>query len=72
VKQQLAAVGAPRRLPTSIGGKQEVAPGSQVNFQIFTKMPLNLNAKLLSKFQKKLKISKNKSCSNFQTLQLSQ
>ena len=39
-------------------------------FELFTKLPLSLFFKLLSNFLKKLKISKNESCSIFQTLQL--
>jgi hypothetical protein len=34
-------------------------------------MPPSLNSKLLSKFLKKLKIYKNKSCSTFQALHFS-
>ena len=39
-------------------------------FEIFTDLPLRLFFKLLPNFLKKLKISKNESCSTFQTLQL--
>ena len=39
-------------------------------FEIFTELPLCLFCKLLTIFLKKLKISKNESCSTFQTLQL--
>ena len=49
------------------GGKQEVAI---LIFEIFTELPLSLFYKLLTIFLKKLKISKNESCSTFQTLQL--
>jgi hypothetical protein len=44
----------------------------QLTFEITMKMPMKGNSKLLSKILKKLKIYKNKSCSTFQTLQLSQ
>ena len=50
-----------------VGGKQAVAI---LIFEIFTELPLSLFCKLLSNFLKKLKISKNESCSIFQTLQL--
>ena len=49
------------------GGKQAVAI---LIFEIFTELPLSLFCKLLTIFLKKLKISKNESCSTFQTLQL--
>ena len=39
-------------------------------FEVFTDLPLCLFFKLLTNFLKKLKISKNESCSTFQTLQL--
>ena len=39
-------------------------------FEIFTELPLSSFYKLLPNFLKKLKISKNESCSTFQTLQL--
>ena len=39
-------------------------------FEIFTELPLRPFFKLLTNFLKKLKISKNESCSIFQTLQL--
>ena len=45
--------------------------GLQIDFfELFTELPLRLFYKLLTNFLKKLKISKNKSCSTFQTLQL--
>ena len=37
-------------------------------FEVFTELPLRLFYKLLTNFLKKLKISKNESCSTFQTL----
>ena len=49
------------------GGKQAVAI---LIFEIFTELPLSLFCKLLTNFLKKLKISKNESCSTFQALQL--
>jgi hypothetical protein len=55
-----------------LSGKQLGGALLQMDFQIFTKMPLHLNSKLLSNFLKKLKICKNKSCSTFQVLQISQ
>ena len=39
-------------------------------FRIITELPLSSFCKLLSNFIKKMKISKNESCSTFQTLQL--
>ena len=39
-------------------------------FKVFIDLPLRLFFKLLTNFLKKLKISKNESCSTFQTLQL--
>jgi hypothetical protein len=42
----------------------------RLNFKLITELPLSSFYKLLSNFLKKLKISKNKSCSTFQTLQL--
>ena len=52
------------------GGKQEVALGFVLIFELFTQLPLSLFCKLLSIFLKKLKISKNESCSTFHVLQL--
>ena len=58
-----------------VGGKQlRGASGKQavaiLIFEIFTELPLSLFCKLLTIFLKKLEISKNESCSTFQTLQL--
>ena len=58
-----------------VGGEQlRVAGGKQAMsiliFEIFIELPLSPFFKLLSNFLKKLKISKNESCSTFQTLQL--
>ena len=53
-----------------LSGEQEVAPCSILIFEIFTELPLSSFYKLLPNFLKKLKISKNKSCSTFQVLQL--
>jgi hypothetical protein len=53
-------------------GSTSVTLCPQLIFEIITKIPLKGNSKLLSKILKKLKIYKNKSCSTFQTLQLSQ
>ena len=58
-----------------VGGEQRrVAGGKQAMsiliFELFTELPLSPFFKLLSNFLKKLKISKNESCSIFQTLQL--
>ena len=49
---------------------REVALGLVLIFEVFTELPLRLFYKLLTNFLKKLKISKNESCSTFQTLQL--
>jgi hypothetical protein len=54
-----------------LGGKQEVAPCSQIDFKILMEVPLIKISKLLLKVPKKLKICKNKSCSKIQDLQLS-
>ena len=58
-----------------VGDKQLRGAGDKLTvailiFEIFTELPLSLFCKLLSIFLKKLKISKNESCSTFQTLQL--
>jgi hypothetical protein len=57
-----------------IGGDLRVAPAAsrvvEVIFEIITEPPLRPFFKLLTNFLKKLKISKNESCSIFQTLQL--
>ena len=58
-----------------VGGEQRrVAGGKQAMsiliFELFIELPLSPFFKLLSNFLKKLKISKNESCSIFQTLQL--
>jgi hypothetical protein len=55
-----------------LGGKQEVAPCCETDFEIFMKLPLTLFFKLLKNFLKNLKLCKNKSCSTFQIPQLSQ
>ena len=49
---------------------REVALGFVLIFELFTELPLRLFCKLLTIFLKMLKISKNESCSTFQTLQL--
>ena len=49
---------------------REVALGFALIFELFIELPLRLICKLLTNFLKKLKISKNESCSTFQTLQL--
>ena len=49
---------------------REVALGLVLIFEVFTELPLCLFCKLPTNFLKKLKISKNESCSTFQTLQL--
>jgi hypothetical protein len=46
---------------------RQQARGGKVDFELITKLPLSLN----SKFLKKLKIPKNKSCSTFQALHFS-
>ena len=58
-----------------VGGKQLRGAGDKLTvailiFEIFIELPLNFFCKLLSIFLKKLKISKNESCSTFQALQL--
>ena len=58
-----------------VGGKQLRGTGDKLTvaffiFEIFIELPLSFFCKLLSIFLKKLKISKNESCSTFQTLQL--
>ena len=52
------------------GGKQEVVFGFIWIFELFTELPLSSFCKLLTNFLKRLKISKNESCSSFQALQL--
>jgi hypothetical protein len=71
-KQQLAVAGTPGSgwKVTGDGGRWRHAVGD--DFELFTEMPLAKFYKLLSNFLKKLKICKNKSCSIFQVLQLSQ
>jgi hypothetical protein len=64
-------IGGQRTLAKQLGGKQEVAPYSQIDFQILMEVPLIKISKLLLKVPKKLKICKNKSCSKIQDLQLS-
>ena len=67
-----------RKRQKTIGGgscvapaaSREVALGLVLIFEVFTELPLHLFCKLLTNFLKKLKISKNESCSTFQTLQL--
>ena len=59
-----------RRHPRGAGGKQRGGARPNFNFDIFTELPLRQFCKLLTNFLKKLKISKNESCSIFQTLQL--
>ena len=49
---------------------REVALGWILIFALFTELPLRLIYKLLTNILKKMKISKNESCSTFQTLQL--
>ena len=44
---------------------REVALGLVLIFEVFTELPLRLFCKLLTNFLKKLKISKNESCSTF-------
>ena len=58
-----------------VGGKQLRGAGDKLTvaisiFEIFIELPLSLFCKLLTNFLKKLKISKNESCSTFQALQL--
>ena len=75
---KLAACQRARKRRKTIGGdscvapaaSREVALGFVLIFELFTEFPLHLFCKLLTIFLKKLKISKNKSCSTFQTLQL--
>ena len=68
-----------RKRRNPIGGDIRVAPAASrevalgcffFNFDVFTELPLRQFYKLLTNFLKKLKISKNDSCSIFQTLQL--
>ena len=56
-----------RRPPRGASGKQ---CGGVDFFEIITELPLLPLFKLLPNFLKKLKISKNESCSTFQVLQL--
>ena len=75
---ELAACQRARKRRKTIGGdscvalaaSREVALGWILIFEVFTELPLCLFCKLLTNFLKKLKISKNESCSTFQTLQL--
>jgi hypothetical protein len=71
-KRPLAVAGAPGSgwKVAGDGGRWRHAVGD--NFELFTEMPLAKFYKLLSNFLKKLKICKNKSCSIFHVLQLSQ
>jgi hypothetical protein len=46
----LAAAGALRRPKKFTGGKQEVAPAVETDFEIFTKTPLTPFFKLLSQY----------------------
>ena len=75
---ELAACHHARKRRETIGGGSCVAPaasreaalGLVLIFEVFIELPLRLFCKLLIIFLKKLKISKNESCSTFQTLQL--
>ena len=75
---ELAACQHARKRRKMIGGgscvapaaSREVALGWILIFALFTELPLRLIYKLLTNILKKLKISKNESCSTFQTLQL--
>ena len=75
---ELAACQRVRKRCKMIGGDNCVAPAASrevalgwiLIFEVFTELPLCLFCKLLTNFLKKLKISKNESCSTFQTLQL--
>ena len=69
-----AACQRAKKRQNPIGGDLRVAPAAsrevEVIFEIITELSLGLFFKLLTNFLKKLKISKNESCSIFQTLQL--
>ena len=73
-----AACHRTRKRRKTLGGDIRVAPAASrevafdwiLIFALFTELPLRLICKLLTNFLKKLKISKNESCSIFQTLQL--
>ena len=75
---ELAACQHARKRCKMIGGgscvastaSREVALGWILIFALFTELLLRLIYKLLTNILKKLKISKNESCSTFQTLQL--
>ena len=75
---KLAACQRARKRRKTIGGDSCVAPAASrevalgwiLIFALFTELPLRLIYKLLTNILKKLKISKNESCSTFQTLQL--
>jgi hypothetical protein len=71
-KQQLATAArleAVRRSPATAGGSAMLL---EADFMVFTKLPLTQFYKLLSNFLQKLKICKNKTCSIFKVVQLSQ
>jgi len=59
-----------KRRRRSAASSYVAASGFKLIFELFTELPLRLFCKLLTIFLKKLKISKNESCSTFQTLQL--
>ena len=68
VRKQRKTLGGDIRVASATS--REVAFGWILIFALFTDLPLRLICKLLTNFLKKLKISKNESCSIFQTLQL--
>ena len=58
------------RLAVTSAWRRRQAERWMLIFEIITELPLRPFFKLLTNFLKKLKISKNESCSIFQTLQL--
>ena len=74
-RHRVRSVSPREKVTKTVGGKQLRGAGGKQKvailiFEIFTELPLSLFCKLLTIFLKKLKISKNESCSTFQTLQL--
>jgi hypothetical protein len=68
-KELLAAIAAPGSGRNDTDGE---LPATLLDLEKFTELPLTLFFKLLKNILKNFKISKYKSCSTFQILQLSQ
>jgi hypothetical protein len=72
LKRLLTVAGAPGSGWKIAGNGRRWRHAVGDDFEIFTEMPLTKFYKLLSNFLKKLKLCKDKSCSIFKVLQLSQ